>query len=49
MILSRVYKTNVPARVLTKGNFIDGDLIIQWLQSVMFLFGRHIWGSPIGQ
>ena len=32
-----------------RGNIIEGDLIGRWLQSVMFLFGRHLWGSPIGQ
>ena len=34
---------------LRRGNFIKGDLISQLLQSVMFLFGRHLWRSPNGQ
>ena len=32
-----------------KENFIEVDLIGLWLQSVIFLFGRHLWGSSIGQ
>ena len=48
-IPSRVHKKIFPLGFHLRGNLIQRDLVGQWLQFLMFLFGRLLWESSIGQ